>query len=177
MCDCSEKINKNNKFLSNELKKAICLIKSYIYTLKIYEKLIKTNVSELEIPPFLLILVKNMLPHKTYCDDETDCDCIYDDENMYTIYKIKHCDDESSDKSDDCCIQKTCFSKYAVYCDPFWMKIEKLSRKDIIPYVNNDNNEDFIRSIQLLMAKYEGFVNYFEKIIKLLDCSNNYYQQ
>jgi hypothetical protein len=58
---------------------------------------------------------------------------------------------------------------YATYCDPCQMIIKKLKKTDILPVVLCCDKSSFNNSVKMLIAKYEGFINFFEKIIQTIN--------
>jgi hypothetical protein len=175
-CECLCKLEKNNKELYNELKKAICILKSHIHTLKIYEKLTKKNVCKIIIPISLLALVKNLLYKNkiTCCDKHCKCNKEIINPNAHALYKMLiDCDNDSC--NNDCNKYKKCHMKFidisecAIYCDPVTLEVHKLHRKDICPIIKCKNETEFIKSVRLIIAKYEGFIYFFQKIMDFIE--------
>jgi hypothetical protein len=163
-CSCINKLS-DDKILHEELKKAICLLNNYIYTLKINKKLMLKSTCEIHIPKCLLHLIKKLITtnftcHAACCINKYDNICDTHKSNRDIGDQIKNCVN-CNDSSDP--------PKYAFYCDPESMKTIKLSRKDIIPFIDCDSDDTFLRSINQLIYKYEGFVHFFTKINEMIE--------
>jgi hypothetical protein len=198
MCDCLAKVELINKELHQQLKKAICLLKNYIYTLKVSARMDHHSIGII-IPHELLALVKNLLSaeqskcsseccgcHKNQtnlcakalykivylnqnkCDKKSKTDNTTDIKKRKSIYDICKNDDKKNNDLNEkkgetclkCCIEQI-YPSCAVYCNPHTLEVIGLSRKDIIPFIGSNN---YVDSIDLLIAKYEGFINFFEKV-------------
>jgi hypothetical protein len=149
-CDCTVRFYRD-KQLQNELKKAICLLNNYIYSLRINQKLMIKSRCEIHIPRCLLLLIKKLILPCAICYD--DCCC----------YGKNICVN---------CKNAVVPPDYAFYCDPITMKSKRLTRKDIIPIINCRDDDSFLRSINQLIYKYEGFVHFFNKVSEIIEDIN-----
>lgn len=190
-CDCVIKL-KNNKHLYDELKKAICLLKNYVYTLTINKKLMVKNRYEIHIPKSLLRLVRKLIhPSGYFVDPHNHNNCEHYNSNCGrtinsnspNIFDTDRCDTSDNTSTsemsiqtlDECSIGKRNNTNYhdclndAFFCDPVTMKTIRLCRKDILPFIDCGDDDNFQKSIEQLIHKYEGFIHFFTKISEHID--------
>ncbi len=165
-CECFCKHDNKYKDLYIELKQAICLLKSHIHTLKISEKLMSKKICKIVVPISTLALIKNLLfKNETICCDKC-CNCNNNCKTNHNAHALfQHC----YDNANKCCLKRIDVSSCAIYCNPQTYDVEKLCKKDICPIIDYNDDQEFLESIQLLIAKYDGFIHFFEKIISLID--------
>jgi hypothetical protein len=149
-CDCVSQLYRE-KNLQNEIKKAICLLNNYIYSLRINQKLMIKSRCDIHIPKFLLSLIKKLILPCTICDDG----CCAASQNICV-------------KCKNAILPPEC----AFYCDSSSMKTKRLVRKDIVPVINCGDDDSFLRSINQLIYKYEGFVHFFTKVNESIEDIN-----
>lgn len=160
-CSCITKLS-NDKFLHEELKKAICLLNNYIYTLTVNQKLMIKCRNEIYIPKCLLRIIRKLICPCFTCNSECchkDCD-----KNPCENECKKICENEFH-QCNGCVICKEC----AFYSDPATLETTQLTVKDIIPRINCCNDEEFLRSTTQLIYKYEGFIHFFTKVSEKLE--------
>lgn len=147
MCDCI----KTNKALIKSLEGANDLLRNHIFTMKVYKKLgrnlDRNHFCELYLPCELFKLIKKLF---------TDNTLRYSD--ILKINNKVHCD----------CADKGNFKIMPVYCDPETLKVENLCRTDIIFVYKCLDDDELQRHYDMTIAKYEGFINFFEKVIDIL---------
>jgi hypothetical protein len=153
-CDCASNLYRD-KHLQNEIKKAICLLNNYIYSLRINQKLMIKSRCDIHIPKCLLLLIKKLILPCTICRD----DCC--------------CNDQAGQNICSKCKNIILPPEYAFYCDSVSMKTKRLARKDIVPVINCGNDDSFLRSINQLIYKYEGFVHFFTKVNESIEDINS----
>lgn len=158
----------NNKNLRDELKKSIHILNNYIYTLKINQKLMSKTRNEIVLPRYLLRVVNRFIP-PTYIAVNND----NNNDSSGGDSSSDSSDNSSDSYSTDGNNNDNILSAYAFYCNPNSFETTKLVRKDIIPYINSGSDIDFLKSITLLIYKYEGFVHFFNKVYETLEDIDN----
>lgn len=158
---------------TQELKKSICLLKSYIHSLKVHEKIKQCHHRYFDIPDYLLCLVERLVPLQISNCKNHECNCNRRVSSIYSKTQTIHKINNKRFKYRTChniinqpCLESVVSPLQAVYCDPHTYDIKKLTRKDIFVKFKPIFSEIFTKNIKLVIAKYEGFVDFFEKVLE-----------
>ena len=175
MCECEANLIRINQILRLQLTKSICLLSSHLFALRVMLYSLRPIQSGiLYIPCFVLALVKNTMYRKRHtCCESNNCEfhINHKNPNAETLYRIdkNRVAINSIASNPLCCLVPWNISRYAVYCDPCDGVAKRLCKKDIVWVVKNPNEHGFELHTKQIIAKYEGWVAFFRKIIDLID--------
>lgn len=165
ICDCIDKLNSSNNLLLQDLKNSICLLKNYIHTLKLHALIGLCNYHHFVPPMYLINIVKQLVyTKKNKCRCES-CGC----HNLISLGKKIDCETYNvyqNNASTKC--SEPIGSIKAVYCDPCTNTVCMLTKKDICAKPKKITSKHFTQSVQVVIAKYDGFIIFFKKILDYL---------